>query len=118
MPDWLATLLISVGAATTLITFLGVMRNKVIRPLIKGYGELLVLLGQIRDASTGVQRLAREVEALAGAIANFVVGIKEQVDKNTERLDRLEEVLELVVDLEANVHRLTRQVNGEHQEGE
>lgn len=112
MPDWLANLLYAVGAFITLVTFVGVIRNKVIRPLMKGYAQLLALLSQIRDASTGVQKLAREVESLAGAISNFVIGIHEHVAENTQRISRLEEMRELVIDLQADIERHLRDPGG------
>lgn len=106
MPDWLTVTLYILGAALTFSAFCSLIWRKVIKPLKAGYEKLLRLLEQIRDASSGVQRLAREVEALAGAVVTFVVGIKEQVDRNSIRIDRLEEMQELVVDLQADVERI------------
>ena len=108
MPHWLAVLLIIAGAIGTL-GGAGVVIGKVARSLIGGYNRLLELLEQIRDASSGVQRLAREVESLAGAISNFVVGIHDQVRAHGERLDQLEELKEIVIDLGADFRRHVRE---------
>ena len=113
MPDWLATLLLVAGSVVTFAAFLRLGWQHVVRPLMRGFERLMQVLEQIREASGGVQRLAREVEALAGALANFVIGIKDQVDKNTERLDQLEELRELVVDLSADVERVLRHINSQ-----
>lgn len=112
MPHWLEVVLVFAGGFVTLVAFLGVMRNKVIRPLMAGYGKLLGLLEQIRDASTGVQKLAREVEALAGALSHFVVRIHEQVDANSGRINRLEEMHDLLIDLQADFERHLRDPGG------
>lgn len=108
MPYWLTLIFEVCGGILALAGVAALLHGRVVRPLIRGYEELLKLLAQIRDASSGVQRLAREVEGLAGAIANFVVGIKAQVDHNSERIDALEEMRELVVDHDAKIQRLVR----------
>lgn len=116
MPGWLSALLWVVGGLTTLITFISLFYRKVIVPLRHGWDEMVKLLQQIRDSSSGVQRLAREVEGLAGAVVRLVVGIKEQVDENTSRIDRLEELRELVVDIDAGLAGLRRTVERHHPE--
>ena len=109
MPHWLAVLLVISGSTVTLATFLRLSWQHVIRPLMRGFERLMQVLEQIREASGGVQKLAREVESLAGAIANFVVGIKEQVDRNSERIEQLEELKEVVIDLAADFRRHERE---------
>jgi HAMP domain-containing protein len=87
----------------------------VLRPIARGYRELLGLLKQIRDASGGVQHLALEVQALAGAVTHFVIA-------NQERLTALEsrqaDVTEILVDALADLARLQRTVAEHHPEGE
>jgi hypothetical protein len=83
-----------------------------VRPLRKTFRELLELLRQIRDASGGVQRLAREVEALAGSIVQLATQILERQEDHESRLADLGD---LYVDLVATVARNRKRI--EHLEG-
>lgn len=106
MPHWLQAV---VAVAGVLASW-----RWVLQPLRRGYRELLQLLRQIRDASGGVQQLALEVQALAGAVTHFVIA-------NQERLSALEsrqaDVTELVIDALADLSRLQRTVASHHPEG-
>jgi methyl-accepting chemotaxis protein len=115
MPHWLQILLSVAGAVAAW--------RWVLRPLRRAWRELLQLLRQIRDASGGVQRLAREMEALSGALVNFVTQILSRQDEHHERLndasERLNDISELYVDLAATVARNRRridQIEGAHRE--
>src|SRR3954454_11969438 len=48
-----------------------------IRPVRRGWRQLIELLTAIRVSSAGVQKLAREVESLAGAVVQLVVSLVE-----------------------------------------
>lgn len=106
----LAGALVAIGAALTLAF-------RTYRAARRIATRFLLVLEQIRDASGGVQRLARDVEILAGSIGRFVVAMLDNVRDNTARLDNVEsglgELAELVVDLEADVRRELRNRAGQ-----
>ena len=109
MPNWLTTTLYIIGAVAAFAGSVSVIRAKLIRPLIDGWNEILDIFRRLLSAAEIVQRFAAEIHGLSGAFTLFAVEIKQQVDENTERLDRLEERNDLVVDLQADVERIQRE---------
>lgn len=86
----------------------------VIRPAKHAYALAVALLRRIGDASGGVAILTGEVQALAGAIvqlATAIVDDQQQLrDEHRWLAERHGELLELVVDLDAAVHRIERHI--------
>jgi hypothetical protein len=78
-----------------------------IRPVRRGYRKLIELLEQIRDSAGGVQKLAREMEALSGAVVNLVTQILHQQEEHT---GQLKDIGELYVDLVAVVSRNRKRI--------
>src|SRR5438045_4199129 len=101
MPDWLMALVGSLLGLAALISAAGVIRNKIVRPLIAGWTRAVDLMERLLDAAQLVQGAAREMREFAGSFTIFAVGIKDQVDDITLRVGRLEEMRELVIDLQA-----------------
>lgn len=112
MPDWLMALGAGLLGFAALVTAAGVVRNKIVRPLFAGWSKAVDLMERLLDAAHLVQGAAREMREFAGAFTIFAVGIKEQVDQVTLRVDRLEEMQELVIDMQADLERHTRDAGG------
>lgn len=108
MPDWLTLVFEICGGILAVAGVAGLIRGKIVRPLKASYHEMVGLLRRLLMAAVAVETFGRRMEELAGAFSMFAVGIKEQVASNTDRLNRLEEMRELVVDLDAAVQRLRR----------
>lgn len=108
MPHWLAVLLLIAGSTITLATFTRLAWQHVGKPIADGTREALDIFRRLLTAAQAVQRFAADIHGLSGAFTLFAVEIKRQVDENTERLERLEDMRELVVDLDAAVLRITR----------
>lgn len=106
MPHWVTALVSVVGALAGW--------RWLVRPVRKAYAALMLLLRQIRDAGGGVAKLTREVQSLSGALvqlATVVVEEQQQLREDTRNLtERHTEMLQLVIDLDAAVHRLSRTV--------
>jgi CII-binding regulator of phage lambda lysogenization HflD len=104
MPHWLQALLGVLGALASW--------RFALRPLRKTWRELLLLLRQIRDASGGIQKLARDIEALSGSIVQLATQI---IERQEDHEGRLKDLGDLYVDLVATVARNRKRI--EHLEG-
>lgn len=105
------------GALSAIIGTVILLRTKIIGPIRRGWAELIALLQRLLTATRAVEGFGHRIEELAGAFTVFAVGIKEQVDRNTERIERLEDMREMVVDLDAALQRLRRiHPRDDHQE--
>lgn len=91
----------AVIGAVTLI--LATARRWIVRPVREASHELHRLVEQIRAAQT----VSLELHQLAGAIANLGAALMSSRFEDRQRLD---ETVEIVIDLSADVARIAREV--------
>lgn len=89
--------------ASALGLLLGLARRYVLRPFRNAITDLRQLIAQIRSAD----HIAVELTQLAGAVTNMAVALMSAHEEDRQRLD---DTVTLVVDLSADIARLTRKV--------
>lgn len=88
------------------------IRNKIVRPLGQRWDRLQEIFEQLLAAAKFIREVSQEMREFSGAFTLFAVSIKEQVDHNTGRIERLEDMRELVIDIQADVARIERHRGG------
>lgn len=111
--DWLLRAGEIAAAILAITGAIALLRSKVIRPVKAAGKRAIDILEQLLDAARFARQVASELREFSGAFTMFAVGIKEQVDANSERLDRLEEIPQMLIDLEADVARIRKTQRGE-----
>lgn len=100
MVDGLLLAAAIVGAVGVLV---GAVRRWIVRPITTRLDELRSFTRDARNAG----HLAQQVAELAGAMTTLAVALIEQ---HSEQQQRLDDIAELVVDLNADLHRVQRDI--------
>ena len=115
MPTWIATTLWIAGALVTVAGAGTAVRRLVVLPMREAWSKLAGWLARIARSSDGVADVAREMQALSGAVVRLVVAIVDdqaQLRAEHEELRRNQtELVQLVVDLDAEYHRLRQLID-------